>query len=127
MFFPDADCAARVGDFASSLGPVYTGLKKMKYEGSCTPSWAVALPTGQSLQWMRVGGGGGGVETRGSIHGTVGAVAMVRSRQTDMPVREVDAQYVDSVPSVVSVIHLPDSVCSRGFSGEGGAHRGECE
>ena len=27
-------------------------------------------------------------------HGTVGAVAMERSRHTDMPVREVDAQYV---------------------------------
>ena len=67
------------------------------------------------------------IETGGIMHRTVGAVAMVRSRQTDMPVREVDAQYVDSVPSVVSVIHLPDSVCSRGFSGEGGAHRGECE
>ena len=67
------------------------------------------------------------IETGGSIHRTVSAVAMVRSRQTDMPVREVDAQYVDSVASVVSIIHLPDSVCSRGFGGEGGAHRGECE
>ena len=67
------------------------------------------------------------IETGGSIHRTVGAVAMVRSRQTDMPVREVDAQYVDSVASVVSIVHLPDRVCSRGFGGEGGAHRGQCE
>ena len=65
------------------------------------------------------------IETGGSIHRTVGAVAMVRNRQTDMPVREVDAQYVDSVASVVSVIHLPDSVWSRVVCGEGGAHKGE--
>jgi hypothetical protein len=43
-----------------------------------------------------------------------------------MAVREVDAQYVDAVASVVSIIHLQDSVCSRGSSGEGGAHRGLC-
>ena len=66
------------------------------------------------------------IETGGSVHGTVGAVARERSRQTDMAVREVDAQYVDAVASVVSIIHLQDSVCSRGFSGEGGAHRGLC-
>jgi hypothetical protein len=64
------------------------------------------------------------IETGGSIHRTVGAVAMVRSRQTDMPVREVDAQYVDSVASVVSVIYLPYSMWSRFVCGEGGAHRG---
>jgi hypothetical protein len=51
------------------------------------------------------------IETGGSVHGTVCAIAMVRSRQTDMPVGEVDAQHVDSVASVVSVIHLPGSVC----------------
>ncbi len=51
------------------------------------------------------------IDTGDSVHGTVGAVAMVWSRQADMPVGEVDAQYVDSVASVVSVIHLPDSVC----------------
>lgn len=50
------------------------------------------------------------IETGGSVHGTVGAIAMVRSRQTDMPVGEVDAQYVDSVASMVSVVHLPDGV-----------------
>ena len=66
------------------------------------------------------------IETGGSVHGTVGAVARERSRQTDMAVREVDAQYVDAVASVVSIIHLQDSVCSRGSSGEGGAHRGLC-
>ncbi len=64
------------------------------------------------------------IEPCGSVHGTVGAVAMVRSRQTDMPVGEVDAQYVDSVASVVSVIYLPYSVWSRFVCGQGGAHRG---
>ena len=79
------------------------------------------------------------IETGGIVHGSVGTVAMVRSRQTDMPFWEVDNQYVDSVDSVVSVIHLPDRsivlllflqkqnlVCLRVFCGEGGAHRGEC-
>ena len=46
------------------------------------------------------------IETGGSVHGTVGAVARERSRQTDMAVREVDAQYVDAVASVVSIIHF---------------------
>ena len=66
------------------------------------------------------------IEAGGIVHGSVGTVAMVRSRQTDMPFWEVDNQYVDSVDSVVSVIHLPDIVCLRVFCGEGGAHRGEC-
>jgi hypothetical protein len=64
------------------------------------------------------------IEPCGSVHGTVGAVAMERSRQTDMPVGEVDTQYVDSMASVVSVIYLHDSVWSRVVCGEGGAHKG---
>jgi hypothetical protein len=30
-------------------------------EGSCTPSWAISQPTGQSLKWMRVCAGGRGI------------------------------------------------------------------
>ena len=68
------------------------------------------------------------IEPCGSVHGTVGAVAMVRSRQTDMPVGEVDAQHIDSVASVVSVIYLPGSVWSIFVCGEGCVHTGgQCE
>jgi hypothetical protein len=38
-----------------------------------------------------------------------------------MPVGEVDAQHIDSVASVVSVIYLPGSVWSIFVCGEGGA------
>jgi hypothetical protein len=58
-----------VTDIASSLGrPVYTGLKKMK--GLAPHPWAVTQPTGQSLQWMRVGGGWGGGTPPPSPKGT---------------------------------------------------------
>jgi hypothetical protein len=58
---------ARVRNVVSSLGrPVCTGLKNRR---SCTPSWSVAHPTGQSL---KLGGGmdayGGGGNLQSVLH-----------------------------------------------------------